>query len=84
MVKVYQVPAGAYQVYLYVWEDNDNQVFDILLNGREVKKGHNSGTAGRWEKLGPWPVAVTDNGVIEIRTAGGDANLSGLEIWKKP
>jgi hypothetical protein len=83
MVKVYQVPAGAYQVYLYCWEDNDNQVYDILLNGREVKKGHNSGTAGHWDKLGPWPVTVSDNGVIEIRTTGGDANLSGLEIWKK-
>jgi len=84
MVKVYQIPAGSYQVYLYCWEDNDNQVYDVFLNGKEVKKGHNSGTAGHWDKLGPWPVTVTDNGVIEVRTAGGDANLSGLEIWKKP
>ena len=28
------VPPGAYQVFLYVWEDNNNERFDLLVNGR--------------------------------------------------
>ncbi|HVC92802.1 MAG TPA: PSD1 and planctomycete cytochrome C domain-containing protein [Pirellulales bacterium] len=80
-IRVSEVPAGAYSIYLYVWEDNDPQTFDIHLAGRLVAKGYNSGNAGHWDRLGPWALDVAD-GTIELSAAGGHANLSGIEIWR--
>ncbi len=77
---VHGVPDGAFTVYLYIWEDNDSQTFDVLLNGRVVAAGVVSGRAGSWQRLGPWTCTPAD-GRIEIRTQGGHANCSGLEIW---
>ena len=54
-IRISEVPAGAYSVYLYVWEDNDPQTFDISLSGQVVAKGYNSGNGGHWDRLGPWP-----------------------------
>ena len=81
-VKVYQMPAGNYLVYYYVWEDNFDQVYDVALQGKEVVKGHHSGTAGHWDKLGPFAVTFTETGTLDFKTNGGDANVSGVEIWK--
>jgi hypothetical protein len=64
-----------------VWEDDAPQVFDLFLQGKEVIKGYNSGPAGHWDRLGPWTATVSD-GVIEVKSSGGDANFSGLEVWK--
>ncbi len=75
------VPAGTYSVYLYVWEDNDAQTFDIRLNGKVVAERISSGRAGQWQRLGPWAIDVAD-GKIELAADGGHANLSGLEIWR--
>jgi hypothetical protein len=75
------VPPGTYRVYLYVWEDNASQTFSVSVNGTRVLSDHASGAAGRWEKLGPWTAAVTD-GQIRIACTPGDANLSGLEVWR--
>jgi hypothetical protein len=80
-VKLEKVPPGSYQVYLYIWEDNDAQTMDLFAQGKEVLKGYNSGAAGHWDRLGPWPAAVV-NGTLEVHSTGGDANFSGLEIWK--
>jgi hypothetical protein len=80
-VTISSVAAGRYLVYAYIWEDNGNQTFDILLNNRVVKEKHNSGDPGRWERVGPWTVDVAD-GRIEFRCTQGDANVSGLEIWR--
>ncbi len=82
VMKVYSMAPGTYQVYLYVWENDNPQVFDIFMQDKLVLKGHNSGQAGHWDKLGPWPATVSEGGALEIRSAGGDANFSGLEIWK--
>lgn len=73
-----EVPAGAYKVWVYVWEDNESESFSISLNGREVQK-YTSGPAGKWDKLGPWNVRVSD-GAIRITTQGGAANISGIEV----
>jgi hypothetical protein len=81
-VKVYQMPAGSYLVYFYVWEDNNDEVYDVFLQGKEVLKGHHSGTAGHWDKLGPYPVVFSDAGTLDFKTNGGHANVSGVEIWK--
>ncbi len=80
-LKVGNVPRGTYSVLLYVWEDNDSETFRIALNGHEVVREYASGSAGTWQRLGPWPVTV-DSGTIVITTQGGAANLSGIEIWK--
>jgi len=69
-------------VYFYVWEDNFNEVYDVFVQGKEVLKGHHSGTAGHWDKLGPYPVTLSDVGTLDFKTNGGHANVSGVEIWK--
>lgn len=77
------VPKGSYQVYLYVWEDNYTEVFSIWLEGKVVQANYNSGTTGKWNKLGPFTTNVSD-GTINVVAKGGAANLSGLEIWSAP
>ena len=34
--------------------------FDIRLEGALVRSGYQSGTGGRWERLGPWPATLSD------------------------
>jgi hypothetical protein len=75
------VPEGNYQVFLYVWEDNESVTFDVSLNGRVVQAGVRSGSAGQWKKLGPWAVTVAE-GKIEVTCSPADANLSGIEVWR--
>jgi hypothetical protein len=75
------VPSGTYQVYLYMWEDNNPETFSISLEGRVVQANYNSGAAGTWKKLGPYQATITD-GTINIATTGGAANFSGVEVWK--
>ena len=79
-VSLTSLPAGPYQVFLYVWEDNDSETFDVLLNEQTVLKRFHSGTAGQWKKLGPWSTETRD-GTITISARGGAANLSGIEVW---
>ncbi|HMG89014.1 MAG TPA: putative Ig domain-containing protein, partial [Chryseolinea sp.] len=74
------IPSGSYQVWLYVWEDNFTETFSISLEGAVVQSNIISGSAGRWQKLGPYTRAITD-GTINIAASGGHANLSGVEIW---
>jgi hypothetical protein len=64
------VPSGTYQVFLYVWEDNNPSTFSITLEGRVVQSNYNSGAAGTWKKLGPYQASITD-GTINIATTGG-------------
>jgi hypothetical protein len=74
------VPAGTYDVWLYVWEDNAAQVYSISVEGTLAQANINSGNAGVWRKLGPYTRTVND-GTINIAANGGHANLSGVEIW---
>ena len=76
------VSSGTYSVYLYVWEDNNAETFNISLEGKTVLSGYNSGAAGHWDRLGPFTAAVTD-GTVNIATTGGTANISGIELWKQ-
>ena len=50
-----KVPPGPLQVVLYVWEDNHDEQFDLLVNDQVVFAKFHSGTAGKWKRLGPWP-----------------------------
>ena len=76
------ITSGTYNVYLYVWEDNNAETFSISLEGQTVQTNYNSGAAGHWDRLGPFSANITD-GTINVGTSGGAANLSGIEIWKK-
>jgi hypothetical protein len=74
------VPSGNYQVWLYVWEDNFAETYSISLEGSVVVSNFNSGPAGTWRKLGPFPVNITD-GAINVSSSGGYINFSGIEVW---
>jgi hypothetical protein len=79
-VELKNIPAGEYQVFLYIWEDNNATRFDILVNDKPVLNKYDSKGAGRWERLGPWQATVS-TGAIKLSARGGDANLSGIEVW---
>ncbi|MFN0068014.1 MAG: DUF1553 domain-containing protein [Limisphaerales bacterium] len=82
-VELTAVPAGDYQVFLYVWQDNHDEQFDLLVNGKSVVGKFHSGSAGAWRKLGPWPATSAD-GRLKVSARGashGAANLSGIEVW---
>jgi hypothetical protein len=74
------VPQGMYQVFAYVWEDNASERFSVSLNGKTVVPQYDSGSGGKWKRLGPWRTQVND-GTIKIVAQGGAANFSGIEIW---
>ena len=76
------VPKGRYQVYVYVWEDNQAEVFDLMLNRKVMVKQYNSGAAGQWAKLGPWGVDVSDGKIAVANGSKAAANLSGVEVWR--
>jgi hypothetical protein len=74
---------GPHQVVLYVWEDNHDEQFDLLVNGKVALAKFHSGAAGSWHRLGPWRAESLD-GKITVAAKGashGACNLSGLEIW---
>ena len=82
-VELTNLPAGDYQVLLYVWEDTINEQFDVLVNDQVVFEKFNSGSAGAWKKLGPWK-AGSVKGKLKVSARSpshGAANLSGLEVW---
>jgi hypothetical protein len=81
-VKLSNVPSGAYNVYLYVWEDNLNETFSLKLNGQTLESNFQSGPPGTWRKLGPYPVNVSA-GTLEMSSSGGAANFSGLEVFRQ-
>jgi len=82
-VEFTDMPAGVYQLFLYVWEDNHSEQFDLLVNDQVVHEKFHSGAAGSWRKLGPWPASSEDGKLkVSARAAShGAANLSGLEVW---
>ena len=49
-IELSNVPAGPRQVCLYVWEDNHNERFNILVNDHTVLDGFQSGSAGMWTR----------------------------------
>jgi hypothetical protein len=81
-VELTDIPPGDYTVFVYVWEDNDSEIYSVAVNGRKVLSGYNSGAAGHWEKLGPWPASVKDDRRMVLTSQGETANFSGIEIWK--
>lgn len=81
-VELTEIPSGSYTLFLYVWEDNNSETYSVSVNGQLVKSQHQSGSAGHWDKLGPWPVSLHKAGSIIITSQGGAANFSGVELWR--
>lgn len=74
------VPPGTYQVFAYVWEDNQSEKYSISVNGKKVVSEYTSGAAGTWKRLGPW-VTTPKEDALKVSASGGAANFSGIEIW---
>ena len=79
-VTLTDVDAGEYQVGVYIWEDNNSETFAVGLQGVDVAKDVQSGSAGEWRRLGPYPVRVGEDRSITLTARGGAANISGIEI----
>jgi len=79
-IELLEIPNGSHQVFVYQWEDNHTTDFQLLINDRQAVERFSSGAGGSWHRLGPFPVVVKDNR-IKISARGGDANLSGIEVW---
>ncbi len=79
-VELTNIEQGDYRVFLYVWEDNSPEQFQISVNNQVVIDRFSSGTAGQWKRLGPWK-ATASNETIKVSAKGGAANLSGIELW---
>lgn len=80
-VELTDIPDGTYTVFLYVWEDNNSETYSVRLNDRVVADKVESGSAGQWQKLGPWIVKPASGRII-LTSRGGAANFSGIEIWR--
>jgi hypothetical protein len=72
------VPPGAYQVFLYVWEDNHSEKFSLSVNDRVVVEEFHSGSAGMWRRLGPWrcesvngKITVSARQLVRLGNLGG-------------
>ncbi|WP_342298153.1 InlB B-repeat-containing protein [Hymenobacter segetis] len=77
------VPAGTYQAYLYVWEDNNPEVINLSLNGQSVRANYSTGPAGTWARLGPYNVTLAATGSVAFTSTGGWPNFSGVELWQQ-
>jgi hypothetical protein len=77
-----RMPPGTYNVFLYAWSDGSSARFSIVIKGQTVAPNLTTGGAGRWERMGPWTVEVTD-GTLNLVCMGGPVNLCGIEVWRK-
>ena len=80
-VRFEDLPVGTYAVFAYIFEDNNSESLTFAVEGRVVQGSYASGDAGHWQRLGPW-ITRADDGVLDLTSRGGAANLSGIELWK--
>lgn len=82
-ITIDNVTNGSYDVYLYIWEDNTPSTFSVSIQGGQVYVPNiNSGAAGSWQRYGPYPINVT-GGWVSIDSNGGQANFSGVELYRR-
>ena len=79
-VELSNIEPGDYRIFLYTWEDNSPERFQILVNNQIVVERFSSGSAGQWKRLGPWN-ATANHGTLKVSAKGGAANFSGIELW---
>ncbi len=79
-INIANVPNGQYNAYVYNWEDNNSATFTLTVeNAAGIPV--TSGSAGSWRRVGPIGITLTD-GSVTVRTSGGDANISGIELYQ--
>lgn len=71
---------GNYKVYMYIWEDNTPQTIGVQVESTTVQSNIYTGSAGTWQKLGPYTATISDT-ALDVVFTGGHANLSGIEVW---
>jgi hypothetical protein len=72
---------GAYQVSIYVWENDFPERYSLALQGQVVAE-YASGAAGHWSKLGPYPVTVSGGQLSLTVPSGNASNIAALELWR--
>ena len=82
-ITIDRVANGAYDMYLYIWEDNTPSTFSVSIQGGQVYVPTiNSGAAGSWRRYGPYTINVT-GGWVSVDSFGGQANFSGIELYRR-
>jgi Ca2+-binding RTX toxin-like protein len=79
-VTVTAAPAGVYDVYIWTFEDNFNQTYNLVLNGTRVAEGLRTGNRNAWKRIGPYRTVVEADGLLGMRAVGGDINFSAIEL----
>lgn len=80
-IALLSVPTGRYEVSVYTWENDWDQVFSMNLQGVRVVTDYNTVGAGHWSKLGPFTTSVS-NGRIDLGFEKWASNISGIEVWR--
>lgn len=73
-------PVGVYDVYLWVYEDNFAQTYDLFLNNARVANNLRTGEQNSWERIGPYRTTVASDGRLIAAARGGDINFSAIEL----
>ena len=79
------IPRGSYQVYVWTCEPNAPLNAALSIEENVVLPNYNTGPAGHWDRLGPFPVTV-DDGNLQVRflcaAPTAASFLSGIEVWQ--
>lgn len=76
-IAVSGVPDGSYEVTFWNWEENGEEVIQVVLEGNAVEQIYTS--IGQWRLLGPYSVEVTD-GTLNVGSINGALNISAMKI----
>ena len=78
------VPQGTYAVYVWTVEDTHPIAATFTVEG-SVVANYNSGSAGQWDRLGPFPVTVSDGNIqVGLQTTTDMGQICALEVWQVP
>ena len=79
------IPTGSYDVYVWTFEPNAPLSASLSIEQNTFLPNYNTGPAGHWDRLGPFPVTVADGNVqVQFLCVNqSDASfLSGVEVWQ--
>jgi hypothetical protein len=85
-VDVGGIPSGNYSVYVWTFEDSSTLNATLSVNSQVVLPSYDTGAAGHWDKLGPYPATVVNGHIVVhfvCNAPSGDQDIiAGIEIWK--
>jgi ferric-dicitrate binding protein FerR (iron transport regulator) len=80
------LPNGAYDVFLWVMEnlDNDHRTFDVVVEGKSRLRNIGTGMKrGEWVRLGPVRAVVADGALdVELVAKRTDPHLMGMAVYR--